>query len=216
MPKPGEHVTASSTPAHALGAHDVLRYWAVSPETGLSRADCAERLARHGPNRLTARRGKSPLMFFLSQCANPLVLILLAAALITVVMGDWVDASVIAGVVFINAVIGFVQEMNALKAIRALSHAVPFHAMVLRTVLVGLMLTVAAFSYFEWEIARGHSIETARTAALNMFALGEAFYLFNCRSLNGSVWSVSSAIRGFWGALRRCYWPRPVLSTCPR
>lgn len=132
MPQPGENGIASATPAHALAAPDVLRYWAVAPETGLSRADFAERLARHGSNRLTARRGKSPLMLFLSQCANPLVLILLAAALITAVMGDWVDASVIAGVVFINAVIGFVQEMNALKAIRALSHAVPFHAMVLR------------------------------------------------------------------------------------
>lgn len=89
-------------------------------------------------------------------------------------------------------------------------------ALVLRTVIVGLMLTVAAFSYFEWEIARGHSIEAARTAALNMFALGEAFYLFNCRSLNGSVWSV-----GFFsnpwilGVLRHCFWRRPLSSTCP-
>ena len=73
---------------------------------------------------------------------------------------------------------------------RALDEPIMTRALVLRTVIVGLMLTVAAFSYFEWEIARGQSIETARTAALNMFALGEAFYLFNCRSLNGSVWSV--------------------------
>ena len=120
------------TPAHTLDAADMLRQWAVTPDSGLTRADYAERAARYGSNRLTARQGKTPFALFLSQCKNPLVLILLAAALITAGMGDWVDASVIAGVVFINAVIGFVQEINALKAIRALSHAVPFHAMVLR------------------------------------------------------------------------------------
>lgn len=73
---------------------------------------------------------------------------------------------------------------------RALDEPIMTRALVLRTVIVGLLLTVAAFAIFEWEITRGQSIETARSAALNMFALGEAFYLFNCRSLNDSVWSI--------------------------
>jgi len=116
----------AQTPAALMG--DL----ATTPDVGLSQAVWQHRLAQHGPNQLTARQGKSPFRLFLSQLNNPLILILLASAFVTAAMDDWVDASVIAGVVLINALIGFVQEMNALRAISALTHAVPFNAMVLR------------------------------------------------------------------------------------
>ncbi len=119
-------------PAHERSATDLMRDWVVSPESGLSDEAWTARLQDFGPNRLSVRHGKNPLALLFTQFKHPLVVILLIAALMTVAMGDWVDASVIAGVVLINAVIGFVQEINALKAISALSHEVPFHAMVLR------------------------------------------------------------------------------------
>ena len=59
--------------------------------------------------------------------------------------------------------------------------------LVFRSVVVGIMLTAAAFGLFEWELAEGEPIAKARTAALNVFVLGEAFYLLNCRSLTHSM-----------------------------
>jgi len=56
-----------------------------------------------------------------------------------------------------------------------------------RTVVVGVMLTAAAFGLYEWEMGQGESIAKARTAAVNAFAVGESFYLLNCRSLSHSM-----------------------------
>ncbi len=59
-----------------------------------------------------------------------------------------------------------------------------------RTVLVGLMLAAGAFALFEWELMHGEPIEKARTAAVNMIAVGQAFYLLNCRSLTYSMFKI--------------------------
>jgi len=59
-----------------------------------------------------------------------------------------------------------------------------------RISLVSLMLLVGAFGLFKWELMGGKSIETARTVAVNMFVFGELFYLFNCRSLKYSMFTL--------------------------
>jgi len=59
-----------------------------------------------------------------------------------------------------------------------------------RVVLVGVLILVAAFGLFEWELARGASVDAARTVAVNTVAVIQAFYLVNCRSLRHSVMSV--------------------------
>lgn len=56
----------------------------------------------------------------------------------------------------------------------------------IRIGLVSLLLLTGAFGLFEWNLLQGHSLETARTVAVNMFVFGELFYLFNCRSLRYS------------------------------
>jgi magnesium-transporting ATPase (P-type) len=48
---------------------------------------------------------------------------------------------------------------------------------------VGLLLCAGSFGLFEWELSKGNSAEVARTIAVNVFIIGEMFYLFNCRSL---------------------------------
>lgn len=63
-------------------------------------------------------------------------------------------------------------------------------ALVLRVLLVSAVLVAGAWSVFEWELASGSSLAAARTAALNVFVVVEAFYLINCRSLNASVWAI--------------------------
>jgi magnesium-transporting ATPase (P-type) len=62
--------------------------------------------------------------------------------------------------------------------------------LIFRTILVGLLLTGGAFGLFEWELLNGESIDKARTAAVTMFVIGQAFYLLNCRSLTQSMFSL--------------------------
>jgi magnesium-transporting ATPase (P-type) len=73
-----------------------------SVTAGLDDAEASRRLAKHGPNRLPTARKRSPLMRFLLQFNNILVYVLLAAGFIKLMMGLWIDASIILGVVVIN------------------------------------------------------------------------------------------------------------------
>ena len=99
---------------------------------GLDTFEVAHRQAHFGPNRLTLKKGKSPLLLFLLQFNQPLVYILLGAALVTFVLQEWVDSGVIFAVVLVNAIIGFIQESKALKAIEALAHVMEGAATVVR------------------------------------------------------------------------------------
>ncbi|MGR9014841.1 MAG: cation-transporting P-type ATPase [Gammaproteobacteria bacterium] len=104
----------------------------VDIKRGLSETEAQRRLNQYGSNRLTPRRGKSPLRLLFEQFHQPLIYILLVAAAVTAFLQEWVDSSVIFGVVLVNAVIGFIQEANALKAIDALSRIMNVSATVLR------------------------------------------------------------------------------------
>jgi magnesium-transporting ATPase (P-type) len=70
-----------------------------------------------------------------------------------------------------------------------------------RSLLVGILLTTAAFGLFEWESWQGETEETARTAAVNVFAVGQSFYLLNCRSLTHSMFRLGmfSNLWVWWG-----------------
>jgi cation-transporting ATPase F len=63
-------------------------------------------------------------------------------------------------------------------------------ALMVRILLVSTLLVAGSWWLFEWELARGVSLAEARTAALNLFVVVEAFYLFSCRSLTRSVWRI--------------------------
>lgn len=105
-----------------LAADEVLAALHSRAE-GLSRADALSRLASHGPNALPATRPRHPLARFLAQFHSALIYALLGAALAAGLLGHALDASVIVGVVLINAVVGFLQEgraENALAAIRSM------------------------------------------------------------------------------------------------
>jgi magnesium-transporting ATPase (P-type) len=71
--------------------------------------------------------------------------------------------------------------------------------MLAQVVLAGLLILIAAFGLFQWELARGASLDAARTVALNAVAMIQAFYLFNCRSLRHAIWSLGlSRNRWLW------------------
>ena len=81
-----------------------------STRDGLSDAEAARRLAEAGPNRLPTAAPEPFLKRFARHFQDILILILIGAAGITALLGHWIDTGVIAGVVVINAIIGFVQE----------------------------------------------------------------------------------------------------------
>jgi len=117
---------------HSLPQSDVVELLDTSPDTGLDSAESRLRLDQCGPNSITQKKGRSAIILFLLQFHQPLVYILLASAVVTSALQEWVDAGVIYGVVLVNAVIGYIQEAKAIKAIEALAHAMSSSATVLR------------------------------------------------------------------------------------
>lgn len=117
---------------HALPPETALAALQTSEEHGLRSSEVSERQTRFGANTLSRRQARHPLLLLLQQFHQPLVYILLASAVITTLLHDWVDAGVIYGVVIVNALIGFLQESKAVKAIEALSRELVSTAKVLR------------------------------------------------------------------------------------
>ncbi|CUH96832.1 Calcium-transporting ATPase lmo0841 [Propionispora sp. 2/2-37] len=113
-------------------AQAVLTELRVNPADGLTSAEAQARLEKDGPNKLKGRPRKSFLELFFAQLQDMLIYVLLGAAVITVVVGEWVDAAIILLVVFLNAVIGVVQESKAEKAIEALERLATPRAVVRR------------------------------------------------------------------------------------
>jgi magnesium-transporting ATPase (P-type) len=122
-----------STPEswHTESNKTVLESLIATPD-GLSTKEITHRLGKYGPNRLPEPKTRGPLMRFFYQFHNVLIYVLIVAGAITAMLGHWVDASVIFGVVFLNAVIGFVQEGKAENALRAIRQMLSPNAMVMR------------------------------------------------------------------------------------
>ena len=117
---------------HHLPANEVLELLESDPQRGLDTFAVRHRQEHFGPNQLTSRKGKSPLVKFLLQFKNPLVFILVIASVATAVLKDLLDAAVIFGVVLINAIIGYIKEARAEQAIAALSKTMTAEATVVR------------------------------------------------------------------------------------
>jgi magnesium-transporting ATPase (P-type) len=118
-------------PFHALEPDAALARLEADAE-GLSGAEAEKRLQDYGPNRLPEARRRGPLLRFVAQFHNVLIYVLLVAAVVTALMGHWIDTGVILAVVLINAVIGFVQEGRAEQAMAAIRGMLSPRAAVLR------------------------------------------------------------------------------------
>jgi len=123
---------AGSIPAwHHKDTEAVFNELSTSPE-GLTTQEAQTRTQRYGANLLRPAKKISALERFLAQFHNVLIYVLIAAGLITAILGHWVDSGVIIGVVFINAVIGFMQEGKAEKSLDAIRNMLSQQAMVKR------------------------------------------------------------------------------------
>ncbi len=116
---------------YQLRINDVLQKLETSKE-GLTEKDAKERLTRFGTNKLAEEEKISKIKILLHQFISPLIYILLVAALVTFLLKEYTDASVIIAVVILNAIIGYIQEFKAERSVRALKRMLTPRTKVLR------------------------------------------------------------------------------------
>jgi Ca2+-transporting ATPase len=126
------HILATDAAAAQLG---------TDPALGLSDAEVAARLERHGQNQISEAASRSKLRMLLAQFTDFMILLLVAAAIVSGFIGEVEDTIVILGIMVLNAVVGFVQEYRADHAIAALKRLASPSAMVVRA---GRRLSVSA------------------------------------------------------------------------
>ena len=117
---------------HHMQASQAIQLLGVSANDGLDQFEVEQRLKHFGDNVITGKRAKTGLERFLLQFHQPLVYILIAAGLVTAYLGEWVDSLVILAVVLVNAVVGYIQESKAVKALDSLSSSMSTETTVLR------------------------------------------------------------------------------------
>jgi P-type Ca2+ transporter type 2C len=111
---------------HMQPEETVISELGTSPETGLSEVEAQKRLSQFGPNELIERGGKHPLKILWEQFTSTMVLILIAAAVISGLLGKVTETVAIAAIVILFALLGFFQEYRAEQAMAALKKlAVP-------------------------------------------------------------------------------------------
>ena len=103
-----------------LPAADVARALDTSVETGLDPAVAGQRLGQYGRNELVEKKQRPTWMLFVDQFTSPMILVLIAAAVVTFLIGHGKDTVVILAIVVFNGVVGFVQEYRAGQAMDAL------------------------------------------------------------------------------------------------
>jgi Mg2+-importing ATPase len=121
--RPSQPATQSAgDPRDAFWSLPEEKLWQTlgSSRTGLTTTAAAERLSSVGPNTLRASGQRSDVQLLLRQVANPIVLLLIAATLVSLLLGDLVDASIILVIVFASGLLGFWQERDASRAVAAL------------------------------------------------------------------------------------------------
>lgn len=126
--------------SHRLSVEEVVAEQKTTPQ-GLGSDEARARLDQYGPNELVEKEKKSPLMMFLEQFKDFMILILIAAALISGFIGEVSDTIAIIVIVVLNAVVGFIQEYRAEKAMAALKKMAAPSATVMRN---GMPETISA------------------------------------------------------------------------
>src|SRR5499426_3185010 len=118
---------------HATSQAEVVKRLGTNSEKGLNLAEASTRFRRHGPNRLPEGRKRGPFTRFFAQFNNILVYVLLAAGFTKLMMSLWIDAGIIFAVVVLNALLGFIQEGKAAKALDSIRNMLSAEARTMRS-----------------------------------------------------------------------------------
>ncbi len=132
--------------SEAVSMHDqpvdsLARRFHTDLNRGLSTEEAKAHLAQYGPNKLVEAKGASIWRLFIEQFEDFLVLLLLGAALISLLLGEYVDAIAIMAIVIVNALLGVIQEWRAEQSLQALKRMAAPNAVVVRD---GVQDTIAA------------------------------------------------------------------------
>lgn len=118
--KEGNLITVDPGDVHARHLADIVKEYRTSATSGLSDGEAALRLKQYGRNVLKTTGGRPLFSLFLGQFTEILVLILIAACIVSAFLGEFLDASAILAIVMLNGILGFVQEYRAEKSLKAL------------------------------------------------------------------------------------------------
>jgi len=122
----------NTTAWHALRTDEVVQQLATNVDTGLDAGEATSRQQKYGPNRLPEGKRRGPFLRFLAQLNNILVYVLLGAGFVKLMLGLWLDAGIIFAVVLLNALLGFVQEGKAEKALDSIRNMLSAEARTVR------------------------------------------------------------------------------------
>ncbi|WP_142828676.1 cation-transporting P-type ATPase [Planococcus soli] len=117
---------------YGIGVADLLKIFKTDSDTGLSEEEAANRQAEFGPNELPEPKKDPALIKFFKHFNDVLIYVLLGAAVITFFLGHYVDTAVILMVVVINAIIGYIQQSKAEKALDSIRKMLSLKATTLR------------------------------------------------------------------------------------
>ncbi len=117
---------------YARSAEEVLDILRTDPDNGLGTDDASKRIEKYGKNEIPRGKKRSAWYRLLMQFHNVLIYILMVAAVITALLGHWIDTWVILAVIIVNALIGFLQEGKAEKALEGIRKMLSLHAVVKR------------------------------------------------------------------------------------
>jgi Ca2+-transporting ATPase len=117
---------------HAMGAEDVLEQLETFPENGLTSEEATSRLREFGPNQLTEAPPTTFWQMLWEQFNNFVVILLVVAAIVSALLGDYIEAGAIMAIVILNATLGVIQERSAEQALAALQRLAAPEADVIR------------------------------------------------------------------------------------
>lgn len=117
---------------HLASAAKLLKELGTKPQSGLSYREAQERLDRLGPNLLVTKPPVAPWRIFIRQFEDFMVLVLLGTVIVSVALGEYLDATAIFAIVFLNSILGFYQEYKAEKSLDMLGKLAAPHSKVLR------------------------------------------------------------------------------------
>ena len=122
----------SSSRTHAQAVEDLGREFGVVLTEGLTEEEAARRLSAHGPNEFPEAPPPSPWNMLAAQFQSLIVWVLIGAAIISGLLGEWIDAGAILAIVLLNGGLGFFQEYRSERSLAALKTLAVTHARIIR------------------------------------------------------------------------------------
>jgi len=117
---------------YAQSIQDILKNLNTDGEKGLNSSEAKTRLEKYGYNELKKAKKLTPFKIFISQFKNALLLLLIFAGILSLILGEKIESIAIFGILLLNAVLGFIQEYRAEKAMEALKKLAAPRATVIR------------------------------------------------------------------------------------